>query len=40
VHPVVLGGGRRIFTGKTSLELVDTRTYASGVTRARYRPAR
>lgn len=40
VHPVALGSGKRIFTGKTSLELVDTRTYPSGVTRARYRPAR
>jgi dihydrofolate reductase len=40
MHPVALGSGKRIFTGKTSLELIDTRTYASGVTRARYRPAR
>jgi dihydrofolate reductase len=39
-HPVALGSGKRIFTGKTGLELIDTRTYAPGVTRARYRPAR
>ena len=39
VHPVALGGGKRIFTGKTSLELIDARTYRSGVIRARYRPA-
>ena len=40
VHPVGLGRGRRIFTGLTGLELIDSRTYPSGVTRARYRPAR
>lgn len=40
VHPVALGHGNRIFTGKTSLELVDTTTYPSGITRTRYRPAR
>ncbi len=39
VHPVALGSGKRIFTGKTSLELIDARTYRSGVIRARYRPA-
>lgn len=26
VHPVALGSGKRIFTGKTSLELIDART--------------
>jgi dihydrofolate reductase len=40
VHPVALGSGKRIFTAKTSLELIDARTYRSGVTRARYRPTR
>jgi dihydrofolate reductase len=40
VHPVGLGSGKRIFTGQTGLELIDTRTYPSGVTRARYRPTR
>jgi dihydrofolate reductase len=39
VHPVTLGRGQRIFTGKTSLELIDAKTYRSGVIRARYRPA-
>ena len=39
VHPVTLGRGQRIFTGKASLELIDAKTYRSGVIRARYRPA-
>jgi dihydrofolate reductase len=39
VHPVALGAGQRVFTGKTGLELIDAKTYRSGVTRARYRPA-
>ncbi|HTU75497.1 MAG TPA: hypothetical protein VMG38_18440 [Trebonia sp.] len=29
--------GRRVFTGKTGLELIDAKAYQSGVTRARYR---
>ena len=40
VHPVALGTGRRVFTGKTGLELIDAKTYPSGLLRARYRPAR
>ena len=40
VHPVALGGGKRVFTGKAGLELIDAKTYRSGVIRARYRPAR
>ena len=40
VHPVALGSGKRIFAGKTSLELIDAKTYRSGVIRARYRPTR
>jgi dihydrofolate reductase len=40
VHPVALGSGKRVFTGKTSLELTDAKTYRSGVMRATYRPAR
>lgn len=40
VHPVALGSGKRIFTGTTGLELIDARTYRSGVIRARYRTAR
>jgi dihydrofolate reductase len=38
VHPVALGTGKRVFTGKTGLELIDAKTYRSGVVRARYRP--
>ena len=40
VHPVALGTGKRVFTDKTGLELIDAKTYRSGVVRARYRPAR
>jgi dihydrofolate reductase len=40
VHPVVLGSGRRVFAGKAGLELIDAKTYRSGVIRARYQPAR
>ena len=40
VHPVALGSGERVFTAKTSLELIDVKTYRSGVIRARYRPSR
>ncbi len=40
VHPVALGSGQRVFTGQASLELIDAKTYRSGVIRARYRPAR
>ena len=40
VHPVALGAGKRVFTGKDDLELIDAKTYRSGVIRARYRPAR
>jgi len=40
VHPVALGSGQRIFTGKTGLELIDAKTYRSGVIRASYRSTR
>jgi dihydrofolate reductase len=40
VHPVALGSGQRVFTGRTGLELIGTKTYRSGVIRARYQPAR
>ena len=40
VHPVVLGSGRRVFTGRAGLTLIDAKTYRSGVIRARYEPAR
>jgi class 3 adenylate cyclase/dihydrofolate reductase len=42
VFPVVLGGGKRLFRDARDimhLELVDTRTFASGVTVLTYRPA-
>ena len=40
VHPVALGEGQRIFTGRTSLDLVSAKTYPSGLVRATYRPVR
>ena len=40
VHPVALGSGRRVFTGRAGLTLIDAKTYRSGVIRARYEPAR
>src|ERR1700685_682749 len=40
VHPVALGAGKRVFTGKDHLELIDAKTYRSGAIRTRYRPAR
>jgi dihydrofolate reductase len=42
IFPVVLGSGARVFPegpDKTKLELVDTRTFPSGVTANTYRPA-
>jgi class 3 adenylate cyclase/dihydrofolate reductase len=42
VFPVLLGGGKRLFkdaSDTTHLELVDTRTFESGVTVLTYRPA-
>jgi dihydrofolate reductase len=39
VHPVTLGDGKRVFTGRTGLELISAKTYRSGVVRASYRPA-
>ena len=41
VYPVVLGRGRRLFaggTGVTTLRLVETRPFRSGVVLLRYRP--
>ena len=40
MHPVALGSGKRIFTGTTGLELIDAKTYRSGVIRASYRSTR
>jgi dihydrofolate reductase len=42
VHPLVLGGGTRLFTeggASTTLRLVDTRTRGSGVVELVYVPA-
>jgi dihydrofolate reductase len=41
VHPIVLGGGKRLFTDgfdKTSLELVDVKSLSTGVVILTYRP--
>src|SRR5260221_6747052 len=38
VHPVAIGNGQRVFTGRVNLELVSTKTYTSGVMRVWYRP--
>jgi dihydrofolate reductase len=42
VHPVVVGRGKRLFEEgekQTALELVDSRTFATGVVYLTYRPA-
>jgi dihydrofolate reductase len=42
VHPVILGGGKRLFedgVDRRALELVDSRTFATGVVYLTYRPA-
>ena len=42
VHPVVLGGGKRLFEdggGRKALELVDSKTFSTGVLYLTYRPA-
>jgi dihydrofolate reductase len=42
VHPVVLGGGKRLFKDgapTTTLRLVDTKTTGTGVVRLTYQPA-
>jgi dihydrofolate reductase len=41
VHPVILGGGRRLFEesgDRKALELVDSRTFGTGVVSLAYRP--
>jgi dihydrofolate reductase len=38
VHPVAIGNGQRVFTGRVNFELVDRKTYRSGVLRVCYRP--
>lgn len=42
VHPVILGGGKRLFEeggDQQGLELVDSKTFATGVVYLTYRPA-
>src|SRR3712207_4182340 len=42
VHPIVVGGGKRLFEEgeeQTKLELVDSRTFSTGVLYLTYRPA-
>jgi dihydrofolate reductase len=42
VHPVVLGGGKRLFgdgIDKKVLRLVDTKTFSSGIVILSYEPA-
>ena len=42
VHPVILGGGKRLFEDeedRKALKLVDSRTFATGVVYLTYRPA-
>ena len=42
VHPVILGGGKRLFEDeedRKTLKLVDSRTFATGVVYLTYRPA-
>jgi len=38
VHPVAIGNGQRVFTGRVNLELVSAKTYRSGVMRVCYWP--
>jgi dihydrofolate reductase len=42
IHPLVVGSGRRLFengTGQTPLELVESKTFSTGVLNLTYRPA-
>ena len=42
VHPILVGSGKRLFEeeeGQTRLELVDSKTFATGVVYLTYRPA-
>jgi len=39
VHPVAIGAGKRVFTGRADLALLGAKTYPSGVVRVRYRDA-
>jgi dihydrofolate reductase len=42
VHPIVVGGGKRLFEGRgdqKGLQLVDSKTFSTGVIYLTYRPA-
>lgn len=41
IFPILLGGGRRLFEDcrRPNLTLLDTKTFANGVVRVRYRPS-
>jgi dihydrofolate reductase len=40
VHPVVLGSGKRLFEeGRQALELVDSKTFGTGVLYLTYQPS-
>jgi dihydrofolate reductase len=41
VHPIILGGGKRLFpqlTKRMELQLLDTKTYSSGLVALTYAP--
>jgi dihydrofolate reductase len=38
VHPIAIGEGKSVFTGRVDLELLGAKTYKSGVVRMTYRP--
>jgi dihydrofolate reductase len=38
VHPVTIGDGKRVFPGRMNLDLVNAKTYKSGVMRVCYKP--
>ena len=37
IHPVAIGNGKPLFTGRVGLELISTKAYPSGVVRVCYR---
>jgi dihydrofolate reductase len=38
VHPVAIGSGKGLFTDRTNLQLISSKSYASGVARLHYQP--
>jgi dihydrofolate reductase len=42
IHPIVVGSGKKLFEDgekRTALELVDSKTFSTGVVYVTYRPA-